>query len=144
MTWLLVLESVYLFALLRIINYSPGLMLLTMPRNAFPSRQLLPKSSTSMPNLLVTCCLHHWSKAFLAPNFHLSCTEPGLWDLGVPRPSSPTIGEPKRCPSLAKTRVFSSIWSGNKIQDNVNITPFIEHIVVGWKRHAAAGEWMNE
>ena len=33
----------------------PGLMLLTMPMKAFPSRQLLPKSRTSMPNLSVTC-----------------------------------------------------------------------------------------
>ena len=53
--------------------------------------------------------------------FHFSCTLPlPLLLPGVILPPSsearPTAGEPKRCPSLARMRVFSSIWGGLWIQ----------------------------
>ena len=96
--------------------FLPGLMLLTIPRKAFPSLQLRPKSLTSMPNLSVTCALHHWRRAFLAPTFHLSCLPPEGVLLRsssdspeAAPPARPTMGEPKRWPSLARMRVFSSI-----------------------------------
>jgi len=101
-------------------QFLPGLMLLTMPRKAFPSRQLRPKSFTSMPKRLVTCWRHHWRRAFLAPSFHFSWRPPA--PLKAPPgvllrsssdspevPIRPIAGEPKRWPSLARTRVFSSI-----------------------------------